>query len=197
MERTGGRGAGGEGGVHPCSDGGHHLRIGRCDACGLAGWLAGRGGWLGGQVLRSQRAAAGDHGGVFDRVLEFADVARPGPAAEGVAKRLRHGRRRPSGGLPHEKVRRECGDVIPACRQGWHLNRKHMKPMVEVLAKRPRGDRRHEVAVGRGDHADIERARCGSPHRRHFMVLQGSQQFHLQVDRRLADLVEKERAAFC
>ena len=71
---------------------------------------------------------------------------------------------------------------------------KHMEPMVEVLAKRPCGDRRHEVAVCRGDHADIKLPRRGRAHRRDLPILQSPQQRHLQVDRRLAYLIEKQRA---
>ena len=148
-------------------------------------------------MLRSQRAAAGDHGGVFDRMLEFADVARPGPAAEGGQKLLRHGLPRPSGGMLGEHMCRERVDVVAAGCQWRHVNRKHMEPMVEVFTKRPRGDRRHEVAVGRGDHADIERPRRGRAHRRDLPILQRPQELHLQVERRLADLVEEQRAAIC
>ena len=52
-----------------------------------------------------------------------------------------------------------------------------------------------EVAVGRGDHADVDRAGALLADALELALLQHAQQLGLQLERHLADLVEKQRAA--
>jgi hypothetical protein len=50
-----------------------------------------------------------------------------------------------------------------------------------------------QVAVGRGDHADVDPRRPGLAHAPDLTLLQHAQELRLQVEGQLADLVEEER----
>jgi hypothetical protein len=52
---------------------------------------------------------------------------------------------------------------------------------------------RGQIAVGRRQHPRRDRHRLRRAHRTHLLLLQRAQQFGLQVQRQLADLVEKDR----
>ena len=56
-------------------------------------------------------------------------------------------------------------------------------------------DHLREIAVGRGDDADVDSERLLSADPLERAVLEHAQQPHLRVERQLANLVEEQRAA--
>ena len=80
-------------------------------------------------------------------------------------------------------------------RSGTDLHRKHVEPEIEVLAKPAALHLLLEVAVGGGDHADVDRAGALLADALEIALLQHAQQLALQLERDFADLVEEQRAA--
>ena len=52
-----------------------------------------------------------------------------------------------------------------------------------------------EVAIGRGDEPDVDADRLVAAEALEFLFLQHAQEFRLQLERNVADLVEEQRAA--
>ena len=73
------------------------------------------------------------------------------------------------------------------------MDRSPPKAIVEILSELPPGHHLGQVAVRRGHDAEIDHPRCRTSHRTDLMSLEGSQQLHLQRQRRVSNLVEKER----
>ena len=69
------------------------------------------------------------------------------------------------------------------------------QPVVEVLAESPLGDELLQVAVRRRDDPDVDLLGVGGAERTDLAVLEHAQQPDLHAGLRLADLVEKDRAA--
>ena len=66
---------------------------------------------------------------------------------------------------------------------------------VEVLAEAAGPRVRQEVAVGRGDHPDVDAGRAGRPDRPDLAAREEPEQGGLRLGGELADLVEEDRAA--
>ena len=97
----------------------------------------------------------------LDRVLELADVA--GPAVARAAARAPRGSSStsvcPSRRCFARKWAARSGTSSMRSRSGGHVDAHHVEPVVEVEPEAPVLDHRREVAVGRGDHADVDRHR--------------------------------------
>ena len=138
-----------------------------------------------------------EHVALLDDVAQLADVARPVVLAE-FAEPL--GR-----GLPPRPLilgRKLLGEeldemrnVFDAMPQRRHAQLDHVQAIEQILAEAAFGHFRFELAVrGRDDlHVDLLRNRRAD--RRDFVLLQHAQQLRLQIDRHLADFVEKDDAA--
>ncbi len=75
------------------------------------------------------------------------------------------------------------------------MQRNRAEPVVEVLPKQPLTDHRLEIAVGRGDQADVDLdlgSRADAAERRR---VEDAEQLDLRRQADLADFVEKDRAA--
>lgn len=94
-----------------------------------------------------------------------------------------------------EKGSDEKLDVALALAQGRELDLHDVQAEVEVLAESAGADRRFEVAVGGGDDANVDVPALGRSDRLDLTLLKSTQKFCLQVDRHIADFVEKERSA--
>src|SRR5262245_3164060 len=79
--------------------------------------------------------------------------------------------------------------------QRRQLDRKDAQPVVKVLAESSSFDLAEQIAIGRGDHAHIDRAGSVLADTFERSLLDHSQQLALKVEGNLADLVEKQRAA--
>jgi hypothetical protein len=94
-----------------------------------------------------------------------------------------------------EEVRREAGKVIRSLAERWQHDRKHAEAIEQVAAEATGGDLLLKVPVGRGYHSDVD---CSC----HFVAdafestfLQHAQQLSLEVERDLANLIQKQRPA--
>jgi len=97
------------------------------------------------------------HERVLDRILEFADVARPGvvkQSADGIRGHFRDRLTRLLTKSIDEVPYEECDVVRPLAK--WRDgDRNHLEPVVQVLSELPLGDEVAQVPVGRGDDPDV------------------------------------------
>src|SRR5581483_551642 len=152
----------------------------------------------GGEVVDADRVGNREREGALDRVLELADVARPGVGGE---PRHRLGRDPLRGDLvltaePIEEVRDQARHVVRSGPERGHLDVDDVQAVEEVQAEPPAARLRLEVAVRRGDQADVDRDGEARAERRHLALLDGAQELRLQREGDLGDLVEEERSAF-
>ena len=132
----------------------------------------------------------------LDRVLQLADVAAPGVAAEGLD------RRRGEASRPHvvlgaelpREVLDEGRQVLRALAQGRHADRDHGEPEEEVLAEAALLDLLLEVLVGGGDDAHVHLDRLLRADALDLALLQHPQHLGLGAQAHVADLVEEDRA---
>src|SRR5581483_9690578 len=87
------------------------------------------------------------------------------------------------------------GNVAAAVAKRRHLQRHHIEAVVQVLPKLALPDAFLQVDIGGGDDPHIDLDRFRTPQALDFAVLQGPEELRLQVERHVADLVEKDRSA--
>src|SRR5579863_2799046 len=134
---------------------------------------------------------------VFNRVLQFADVARPvmmGQAGHGLARYWLCFYFAAPGIFLH-KVVRQLGYVFFALAQGWHLQFDHGQPVVQIAAESSCPHGLVQVAVGSGNQSDVDFNRPRSAHPLELALLQHTQQLHLKRRRQFSNLVEEHHAA--
>ncbi len=139
--------------------------------------------------------ADGDH--ALGQVLQFADVAGPRVA-------LQHGERggfdsahhlaEPERVPPDEHVE-QLPQILHPVAQGRQARRNHVDSVEEVLAEPPGPDGLGEIGVGGHHEAEIDPDRVPAAHALDLVLLYGAQQFGLQIEAQVADLVEEQRAA--
>ena len=88
----------------------------------------------------------------------------------------------------------EQRDVVGALAQRRQVHREHVDAVVEVLAEAAARDELIEIAVGRGDDADVDATILIVADPAELLRLQDAQELGLQRQRQLADLVEEQRA---
>ena len=130
----------------------------------------------------------------LDDVLELAHVPRPGVLAE--ARGCLGGDRREAlpgagGELTGEGLGEEK-DVVPALPKRGHGQREDAEPVEEVLPELPLGHGAAEVAVRRGDDPDVHLARARAAHRLELALLEDTEELPLELERKLAHLVEED-----
>src|SRR5690606_7113240 len=95
-----------------------------------------------------------------------------------------------------EKILGERGDVRAALAERRHRDREHVEAIVEVLAKRPARDGALHVLVRRGDDAHVRAQGQRPAEPLELAELKDAQELCLSRERKIADLVEKERSSF-
>jgi hypothetical protein len=70
---------------------------------------------------------------------------------------------------------------------------KKIEPEIQIGAQHAFLDERVQVAMRRGDHANVDRRRAPRAEFHHFALLQHAQQLALQGPRNFADFIEKDR----
>ena len=118
----------------------------------------------GGQLGQQQIAlvdllpAAEDHG-PFDDVLELADVAGPEIGDQLFLRLIGEAGDLPAGlGVEFsQEVVGQQGDVLGPLAQGGDDDFQHAEAEIEVAAENALDHRLFQVAIGGGDHADIDR----------------------------------------
>ncbi len=94
-----------------------------------------------------------------------------------------------------EEVTDQERDVFAALAQRRNGETNDVQPEVEVLAKRAGGDLRLEVAIGRGDQADVDaRVRAVGADALNLTGLEEAEEHDLHARAHLADFVEEDGA---
>ena len=149
------------------------------------------------QVAQLNRLARGEDGGALDNVAQLAEVAGPLVAGEG------RGDRRRKGGDFFAEAR---GEEFPialgeSCEVGGPFaqagqgDADYVEPVKQILAEAAGLHLGGEIAVGRGDDADVGAARLRFADALVFALLEEAKQFRLDFRRQFADFVEEQRAA--
>ena len=136
--------------------------------------------------------AAEDHA-ALDDVLEFAHVPRPivgrehfdcflGDRADSLAKLASEAK---------DRVARQQRNVVAPFPQRRNVNGKHVHPIVQVGAEFLIGDQLSQIAIGGGDHTHIDMKRFRAADALERSILQNAQELGLELQRQVADLVEK------
>ena len=94
-----------------------------------------------------------------------------------------------------QEVLDQIVDVVDALAQRRQADRHDVEAVVEILAEEALPDHLAEVAVRRGDDADVGLDRRAAADHGVLALLQHAQQAGLGIHRHVADFVEEERAA--
>ena len=85
---------------------------------------------------------------------------------------------------------------VPRSGTEWRqLEWEHVQPVEQILPKAACADLFGQILVGGGNHANVDLARDVLADALVLPLLQHAQQLRLQIDRQIADLIEKNRAA--
>ncbi len=79
-------------------------------------------------------------------------------------------------------------------RSGGMLDREDIEAIIEILAKTFFLDHLQQVAIGRGEHANIDVDLFDAADAADLFFLQGTQEFCLEGNIELADLIQKKRS---
>ena len=97
--------------------------------------------------------------------------------------------------VPIDEVPDEQRDVFTPVAERRHRDRKDVEPVEQVAAEPALPGFLEQIAIGRGDDADVDVDRPRTAEALDLAVLQHAQELRLELERQLADLVEEERAA--
>src|SRR6266850_2404972 len=140
-------------------------------------------------------AFAEDHG-ALDDVFELAHIAFP-PVTherpEDVGVDAAHLARELQVELTYEMIH-EHWDVLAALPEWGQRDMNDIQTIEEIAAESPDLDFLGEVPVGTRDDADVHPHGLRAADRPYLFFLDRAQKLYLQVDRHLADLIEKDRA---
>jgi len=74
------------------------------------------------------------------------------------------------------------------------MQRKNVQPVIQVCAESILVNHRLEIAIGRRHEPNVRSDRSSASNPLEFLVLDCAEQFRLEFERHLADLIEKQRA---
>src|SRR5690606_40279917 len=89
----------------------------------------------------------------------------------------------------------EEGDVLEALAERREVDGDDAEAVEEVFAERSGADLVGEVPVGGGDDANVDAHRCRPADALELLLLDDAQEFGLEVEAHLGDLVLEERPA--
>ena len=148
------------------------------------------------KIGRPDPRAARHHHRTLHRVLQLADVARPGVRRErslGARRKAGHGSS-VAGCLPPQKVPGQQGDVFAAVSKRRELQLDGVQPVEQVFAEVTSGHRLAEVGVGGGDDAHIHVPHLRGADPLNLPALEHAQEPGLLSQRNVGDLIEKQGA---
>jgi len=148
-------------------------------------------------VLRLDDAALAQRNRLEQGVLQLPHVARPVIAGQAL-QRLRRERRQRTADLPAglvDEVQRQRLQSVQTIAQRRNVQRQHVEPVIQVLAKLTLGAELGQVHLGRADHPHIQIDLFVAADPTEAAVLQEAQQLGLQPRAHLADAIEKQRTA--
>ena len=146
----------------------------------------------GGEVVGEDEFAAGEEGGAFHGVAEFADVAGPGVALEDFGDG--GGEAGFAFGEFGEETRGEGKDVLGAFAQGGEVNLENGEAVEEVFAEAAGFDFVVEVAVGGGEEARGGVVFAVGADALEASVLGDAEELGLELRGHLGDFVEEQGA---
>lgn len=85
-------------------------------------------------------------------------------------------------------------DVVGPIAERQRFERDHIESIVEILAEASLAYFPLQVAIGRGDHTDIDGQFLVTAQRSYHALLKHAKEFGLHVRRQLADLIQENRA---
>ena len=129
-----------------------------------------------------------------DHVVQLADIARPVVAAEEFEHILGHHDGRITAGLQGEQILHQLSDVT-ALAQRRQGHGEAIDAIEKVFAEAAARHFITQTPVGGTHQRKVHRHRLDAPERRDAPLLQDTQQACLQIERHIADLVEKQRSA--
>src|SRR5258706_5442245 len=88
-------------------------------------------------------------------------------------------------------------DVVPALAQGRQGERKNIESIIQVISESTLSHHLGQVAIRGGDETNVHANRPRAPQSLEFLLLEHAQQLWLQLQRNVADFVEKQRALIC
>src|SRR5262245_103922 len=91
------------------------------------------------------------------------------------------------------KVSDQKRNVLRALAKSRHSNRKDIEPVKQIASKLPVGDHLRQIPVGGSDQPYINLDCVSAAHSLKLPFLKRAQQFWLQIQRDIADLVEEKR----
>jgi hypothetical protein len=94
-----------------------------------------------------------------------------------------------------EEVLCEEERVLAPLAERRQRDRHHVETVEEILAESPSLDLGLEIAIGRGDQAEVHAAGHGVPDAADLRVLKHAEQLHLERGGHLPHLVQEQRAA--
>src|SRR6266850_2702943 len=143
-----------------------------------------------------ERRTAGKDHRTLDEVFQLANISRPMPTGELPQGRSRNG----FDLLLHAAaiLLREVADqernVSGTFAQRWDADRKHVQAIVQVAAELAILHHLLQVAIRCRYETNIHSSRVGASQPLKLPFLQGPQQFGLDLDRNVPNLVQEERA---
>ncbi|ABA47527.1 hypothetical protein BURPS1710b_2767 [Burkholderia pseudomallei 1710b] len=151
---------------------------------------------IGRQILDLDRLRGRHHRQPVREILELPDVARKRQRRQ-IGERLVGHALRLDAEVARallQEVTREQRDVLAALAQRRQPQPDHVEPVIQILAEQPLPHARLEILMRRRDHPHVRAQRTVAAHAIELPVRQHAQQARLQIERHVADLVEKQRA---
>src|SRR5437879_11030067 len=93
------------------------------------------------------------------------------------------------------KVGHQHGNIFQSLTERWNGKWKNIDAVVKIHSKFLFGHQRGEVLIRCSYHAHIDAMRIRAAQPFELLLLQNPQQFRLQLERNIADLIQKQRAA--
>ncbi len=129
----------------------------------------------------------------LDQVMEFPDVSGKTVRLE-LAECIDGKRTRSTvlGVQPVQKTPGQERDIPGSLPQRRHLDAEDVQPVKQILPELSGTSQRSQIAVGRGDDANLEVAVDGIAQTPDLFFLENSKELHLKSPRRVGDLVEEK-----
>ena len=137
----------------------------------------------------------GQNGGPFHQVLEFAHVPRPGVGLQLGNCSLRESLVfEPVFAVEHfQKPGGEFGNILEPFPERRDVEGKHVQPVVQILPELPLGHGLDQIPVGACNHPHIHFDRLVAAHPLKLAFLKHPEQFALQSQSDLRNLVQQDR----
>ncbi len=142
-----------------------------------------------GGKIRSSNPWAGVHGDhLLHGMLELADIAGPIVLHQRVHNLVCHAM---AVAIALQEMRDEGRNIIFPLTQGGKPQPHNIQPVIKILSKPLCFHFSNEIAIGCGDNAEIGASVRKAAYRSKLFLLQHPEQFHLQLVRKLANLIEE------